>query len=701
MRKFNSLCRIYQKIFSTFRGRMLITLFFLSISPLLLILYFAITGSKHMLYTTRQQIEKAMLHYITYLHQENLDKQAARINEQLNSLEKQIRMISTTASFLLTEPSGYSHYELKLTKEKEGYYWEEIEGDVSNVGVSAINKLTPEIRQRLILSKALEPVFKKVVQQNAHVAAIYYISPQSYWRIYPKMNVRQEINNGYLSPNIDLTKKDFFSLAAHSPNNEPVWTDTYVDLTHRKEMFSLSTPIRDRNGNFIGIIGIDITISQAVEHLLKFKFQEPSAYAVLISKNHRFIAYQPKAKDDLSFLSSHLQTIIGAQKPISWNINDKDKIILCSIIPNTNWSLISVIPKEEIIDSIKQITLQKLTDYKKSFSFQFISLLCFVAIILIISSIAIWKHFTNPIKELLEGISSVSAGNFRTKMAKPSLHEFKVLHSSFNNMAKKLDDLISNYEALHLQLEEKVAERTAQLTKVNESLKQTNERLKQLEQTRREIFENIAHDLKTPITLVLGYIEAIQDGIAGKEKNEEYLKRIEKHLHSINHLVKGIYELNHIEAQTNVFQFEQIDANSFFAYIQDVYKNYPNIHISIQNDLPFVKMDTKYMERAMFNLIDNALKYSDAHSPVEILVKNTEQSIVIVIRDFGWGIPEKDLPYIFDRFYRVDKARNSHKPGNGLGLTIVKEIVHAHGGKIDVVSKLGEGTTFTIYLPIC
>ncbi|PDM40989.1 hypothetical protein CN643_11605 [Parageobacillus yumthangensis] len=148
---------------------------------------------------------------------------------------------------------------------------------------------------------------------------------------------------------------------------------------------------------------------------------------------------------------------------------------------------------------IKQITLQKLIDYKKSFSFQFISLLCFVAIILIISSIAIWKHFTNPIKELLEGISSISAGNFRTKMTKPSLHEFKVLHSSFNNMAKKLDDLISNYEALHLQLEEKVAERTAQLTKVNESLKQTNERLKQLEQTRREIFENIAHDLKTPI----------------------------------------------------------------------------------------------------------------------------------------------------------------------------------------------------------
>jgi signal transduction histidine kinase len=700
MRKSNSFFRFYQKIFVTFRGRMLVTLFFLSISPLVLILYFAVTGSEHMLYTTRQQIEKAMLHYITYLHKENLDKQAARINEQLNSLEKQVQVIRTMASSFLTEPNSYSHYELTLTKEKEGYYWEKVEGDVSNAGVSAINQLTPEMKQRLTQSKALEPLFKEIVQQNSHVAAVYYISPQSYWRIYPKMNVKEEINNGYLTPNIDLTKRDFFSLAARSPNGEPVWTDTYVDLTHRKEMFSLSVPLHDRSGHFIGIIGIDITISQAIEHLLNFKFKEPSAYAVLISKNHRFIAYQPKAKHDLSILSTHLKTITSKQHPLSLNINGEDKIILCSTIQNTNWSLISVIPKKEIIDPIKQITVQKLIAYKKSFSLQFVSLLCFVAFILIISSIAIWKHFTTPIKELLDGISSVSAGNFRKKMTKQSLQEFRILISAFNSMAEKLDELIRNYEMLHSQLEEKVAERTAQLTKVNESLKQTNKKLKQLEQTRREMFENIAHDLKTPITLVLGYIEAIQDGIVSKEKNEEYLKRIYKHLHSINDLVKGIYELNHIETRSNAFQFELVDMNSFFTYIQDVYKNYSNIYFSICKNLPMIKMDAKYMERVIFNLIDNALKYSDAHSPIEIYVKQEETFIIVIIRDFGWGIPEKDLPYIFDRFYRVDKARNSHKPGNGLGLTIVKEVIHAHGGKIDVTSKLGEGTTFTIYLPI-
>jgi signal transduction histidine kinase len=294
----------------------------------------------------------------------------------------------------------------------------------------------------------------------------------------------------------------------------------------------------------------------------------------------------------------------------------------------------------------------------------------------------------------------VSTGDFRKKMTKQSLQEFRVLISSFNSMAEKLDELIRNYEMLHSQLEEKVAERTAQLTKVNESLKQTNKKLKQLEQTRREMFENIAHDLKTPITLVLGYIEAIQDGIVSKEKNEEYLKRIYKHLHSINDLVKGIYELNHIETRSNAFQFELVDMNSFFTYIQDVYKNYSNIYFSICKNLPMIKMDAKYMERVIFNLIDNALKYSDAHSPIEIYVKQEETFIIVIIRDFGWGIPEKDLPYIFDRFYRVDKARNSHKPGNGLGLTIVKEVIHAHGGKIDVTSKLGEGTTFTIYLPI-
>ncbi|WP_429907982.1 sensor histidine kinase [Geobacillus thermodenitrificans] len=653
---------------------------------------------------TRKQIETSILNDITHLHQENLDKQAARINEQLNSLEKQLQLVQIAASFLFTAPyrpyNDFDDYILKLTKEEEGYYWEPVDEDVSNAGATARTTLTPEVRERLAISKSLEPIFQQIVQQNDQVAAIYYIGPQSYWRIYPKMNVKQEIEHGYLLPDEDLTTKNFFLLAAQSSTNQPVWTGRYVDLTHRQEMFSLSTPIYDRQGRFVGVIGMDITISQALEHLLNVTFHEPSAYALLIGKDGKVIAYQPKAKRDLPFLALHLHEVAQTNKAVSLSIRGQDRIVLRSAIPTTGWSLVSIIPKKEIVDPIKQITSDKLADYKTSFSFQFIVLLCSVGVILLVSSFFIWNHFTNPIKQLTDGLSSVSAGDFQPKIPISSLREFQMLHSSFNDMAQKLDKLIRSYEQLHRELEQKVEERTFQLAKVNESLRQTNDKLQQLEQTRREMFENIAHDLKTPITLILGYIDAILDGIVDRAKSHEYLGRMKKHLHAINHLVKGIYELSCIENQKGIFQFEWVDANCFFVHMQDIYKHWGHLSFRIPEHLPAIYIDVKYMERALYNLIDNAEKYSEAGSPIEVAVEYTDAHLMITVRDYGWGISKEDLPHIFNRFYRVDKARNSDIPGNGLGLAIVKEIVQAHGGTIEVKSQRGKGTSFTLFLPI-
>jgi signal transduction histidine kinase len=685
---------------TTFRGRMLVTLLFLSISPLILVLYFAMYSSEQILTTTKEKIEKNLLNYVTYLHQENLDKQAERINEQLDSVKKQVQIIRSVAKDIFSNGVIPVDYELHLTKEREGYYWENVEGDVSNVGVSAITDLSLEIQKRLMVSKSLEPLFKKVVQQNPHVAAIYYIGPQSYWRIYPKLNVNEEVANGYLTPDIDLTTKDFYSLAFQSPNKEAIWTSTYKDPTHRKEVFSLSTPLYHKNGEFLGIIGADITISQTLKHILNIQFKEPSAYALLINKYNQIIAYQPKTKQDLPYLTPDIRRkMFLSEKPFFAKINNRTRVVLVSSVKNTNWKLVFVIPKEEIIYPVKEVTKQELKDFKESFSLQFISLTLLTTLILVTSSFAIWKHFTRPMQELLNGISSISARNFQTKVNEQSLEEFYRLSHSFNTMAEKINELFTNYQLLNSQLEEKVRERTSQLTIVNKSLQQTNKKLQQLEQTRKEMFENIAHDLKTPMTLVLGYIEAIQDGMVHKDKIDEYLKRIHHHLESINHLVKGIYELNNIEVNRNTFHFEIINTNQFFTHMKDSWKNHPHIHFSIKEHLPSLKMDVKYMERALFNLIDNAIKYSDTQSPIILKVEEAENSIVITLRDFGWGIPEKDLPHIFKRFYRVDKARNSNKPGNGLGLAIVKEIIHAHGGKINVTSKLGEGTTFIIFLP--
>ncbi|MDQ0246968.1 signal transduction histidine kinase [Bacillus fengqiuensis] len=664
------------------------------------IVYMVMHNLDDLLETTKKRTEGALLNNNVYLYQEHVRKQARIINEQLDSISAQLNSTRILAEDVFNHSIIVDGYNLRLTKEKEGYYWENVNGDVSNSGVSAVKTMTPTIKSRLAESKILENTFKTIVKQDPNIAAIYFIGAESYWRIYPKLHVKQEVDQGYLQPDIDFTKQPFFYSAAQSHNQKAAWTNTYLDLTHRKEVLSLSLPVHQSNGEFIGIIGADITLSQVLDYLLDFKFKEKGAYAVLIDSNQQFISYQPKAKNDLPFLDRHIRGQMSKQHKFSTNINKEEKIILTSEVENTGWQLAYIIPKKDVSRPINTILEEQLATYRQSFVIQFISLVLVLTIILILISVISWKKFTKPLSEVLKGIRGISKDNLKIKIGKQSLNEFQVLSEAFNQMAERINELVQNYQDLNSKLEGKVQERTTQLKLINLSLKEANDKLSKMEEARKTMFANIAHDLKTPITLVLGYIEAIQYGVIQKEDFDEYLNRIQKHLHSINHLVKEVYELNNVETGQSTFKFEEINVEGFFQHIKDSYKKQENIGVMIESPLPPLHMDKRYMERAIFNLIDNALKYSEPDDPITIRVNQKNKDLHIVVTDSGWGISPEDLPYIFDRFYRVDKARNSDKPGNGLGLAIVREIIHAHGGEIKVDSQLGQGTKFIIMIPL-
>ncbi|WP_169907464.1 sensor histidine kinase [Priestia abyssalis] len=678
---------------------MLFIFLLFSIGPLIFIVYMVMHNLDDLLDMTKKRTEVALLNNNVYLYQEHVKKQAQIINEQLDSIAAQLNPTRILAEDVFNHSIIVDGYNLQLTKEKEGYYWEKVNGDVSNIGVSANTAITPTIRSRLAESKILENTFKTIVEQDPNIAAIYFIGAESYWRIYPKLNVKQEVDQGYLKPDIDFTKQPFFYSATQSHNQKAAWTNTYLDLTHRKEVLSLSLPIHTTNGEFIGVIGADITLSQVLDYLLGFEFKEKGAYAVLIDSNQQFISYQPKAKNDLPFLDRHIRGQMSKQHKFSTTINKKEKLILTSEVENTGWQLAYIIPKKDVSRPINTILEEQLKAYRQSFVVQFISLVLVLTIVLIVISVISWRKFTKPLSEVIKGIRSINKNNLKIKIGKQSLTEFQVLSEAFNQMADRINELVENYQDLNSKLEGKVQERTAQLKRINLSLKEANDKLSKMEEARKTMFANIAHDLKTPITLVLGYMEAIQHGVIQKEDFDEYLNRIQKHLHSINHLVKEVYELNNVEMGQSTFKFEEINVEVFFQHLKDSYKNQENIDIMIESSLPSLHIDKRYMERAIFNLIDNALKYSEPNASVMIRVSKEEKHLHIVISDSGWGISPEDLPYIFDRFYRVDKARNSDKPGNGLGLAIVREIIHAHRGEIKTDSQLGKGTKFTIMIP--
>ena len=223
---------------------------------------------------------------------------------------------------------------------------------------------------------------------------------------------------------------------------------------------------------------------------------------------------------------------------------------------------------------------------------------------------------------------------------------------------------------------------------------------KKLEKENRELISNISHDLKTPITAVKGYVEGIMDGVADTpEKMDRYVRTIYNKTNEMDHLINELTFYSKIDTNRIPYTFNKLNVEDYFADcaeevgleletrgIELVYANY------VEKDV-MVIADGEQIRRVIHNIISNAIKYMDKPKGIiQIRIKDVGDFIQIEIEDNGKGIGPKDLPYIFDRFYRTDVSRNSSKGGSGIGLSIVKKILEDHGGKVWATSRLGIGT---------
>jgi two-component system phosphate regulon sensor histidine kinase PhoR len=231
-------------------------------------------------------------------------------------------------------------------------------------------------------------------------------------------------------------------------------------------------------------------------------------------------------------------------------------------------------------------------------------------------------------------------------------------------------------------------------------------RLRRLEHMRRDFVANVSHEIKTPLTAIKGYVETLYNReVDSPEDTHRFLGIITKHVNRLEAIVEDLLYLSRIEREN--FR-EALDLNAtrlgdiFQTAIQVCQKNADAKQIALQvtgGEELYATVDATLLEQAIVNLMDNAVKYSAEQSRVEIRAEKNNGMTAIHIRDYGCGIAKRNLPRLFERFYRVDKARSRQLGGTGLGLAIVKHIVQAHEGEIAVDSKLGEGSTFSIYLP--
>lgn len=230
-------------------------------------------------------------------------------------------------------------------------------------------------------------------------------------------------------------------------------------------------------------------------------------------------------------------------------------------------------------------------------------------------------------------------------------------------------------------------------------------RVRQLENTRREFVANVSHELRTPLSMIKGYVETLIDGAKDDPAVAlKFLQTIEKHADRLTYLIEDLLTISKLESGQIVMNLQRVELGPVVARVlEDLQSRAEEKGITLQNLLPEdieVKADGDRLEQVLFNLVDNAIKYGKNNGEVSVSCQIVDDKLVqLSVRDDGPGIPEEAKERVFERFYRIDRARSREAGGTGLGLSIVKHIVQSHGGEVWVESELGKGSTFCFTLP--
>ncbi len=245
---------------------------------------------------------------------------------------------------------------------------------------------------------------------------------------------------------------------------------------------------------------------------------------------------------------------------------------------------------------------------------------------------------------------------------------------------------------------------TEEATQLAISFNAMADQLKDLEATRRSFVANVSHELRSPLTSMRGFLEAMQDGTIGPDEYDKYINIVLSETRRMTTMVNDLLDLARIESGKTALKLEIFDINelirrTLITFEARIYEKRTEVDVKFAQDQYYVEADSAQISQVLRNLIDNALKYSPDGRKLRIATYALRREVYVAIQDSGYGIPEEDVTHVFDRFYKVEKAHTPTKQsGTGLGLSIVKRIIDQHGQTITLKSAKGKGSTFTFTL---
>ena len=294
-----------------------------------------------------------------------------------------------------------------------------------------------------------------------------------------------------------------------------------------------------------------------------------------------------------------------------------------------------------------------------------LTLLCLLASALV-SGILIYissKAISKPLRQMNEAARVIAAGDFEKRIPVSSRDEVGQLAETFNHMA------------VGLQEQERI---------------------------RRDFVSNLSHDIRSPLTSMRGFLQAINDGTVPEEKVYYYLKIVMGESDRLIKLANNLLDVSKLQETTlnlSIFDINKLIRKTVLSFEPQATAKNLQLHCRFAHEIDMVRADCESIQRVVYNLIDNAVKFVPEGGEIVIETNIKNGAMYVSVHDNGRGINTEDEPHIFDRFFKGDPSRNEYKKGSGLGLSIVKELVKAHGGQITVTSSPTEGCMFTFSLP--